>query len=232
MAIGRRRTSALSTAVAPPSRGVMGYALLLFIVAGIGMFVTSMVSTLAQQQKQQPQPLRQSTEVIMSPWMLSPELSALPPIGYSTASAPRGWFGGGGGMDNPLSMFVSPIAPPLRDERVMVPINVSTNVGATPYASYRQVGLLTPLNGKSTDRILPLMAKPLFTNRDKWQYYTISNQQNQVKLPVSRNGRSCTNEYGCDKLENGDTVYVEGSNEVYRVTLYDNGTNEYLPMVL
>jgi hypothetical protein len=138
-------------------------------------------------------------------------------------------------------VLLNPYAPPLRDERYFipsatyippgsVPINISTNVGAVD-TSYRQLGILTPLNGKSKDNILPLMGRPLFTNRDKWNYYTTSNQHNNVKLPVSRNGRSCTNEYGCDRLFNGDTVYIEGANETYKVTIYDNDTIKYLPFI-
>lgn len=141
----------------------------------------------------------------------------------------------------PTDVLLNPYAPPLRDERYLmpsttyippgaVPINISTNVGAVD-TSYRQLGILTPLNGKSKDNILPLMGRPLFTNRDKWNYYTTSNQHNNVKLPVSRNGRSCTNEYGCDRLFNGDTVYVEGANETYKVTIYDNDTIKYLPFI-
>ena len=154
-----------------------------------------------------------------------------------------GWFG----ISWPYNNFVSqdpllnPYAPPLRDERYFipgfngvppgaVPINVSTNVGAVDTA-YRQLGILTPLNGSSKDNILPLMGRPLFTNRDKWQYYSTSNQHNNVKLPVSRAGKSCTNEYGCDKIYNGDTVYIEGLNEAYKVTVYDNNTIKYLPFV-
>jgi len=128
---------------------------------------------------------------------------------------------------DPLS---NPYAPPLRDERYFVPINVSTNIGAVPEnTSYRQLGILTATNSKGA--ILPLMGRPVFTNRDKWQYYTMSDQNNSVKLPVSRNGRSCTNEYGCDRLFNGDTVYIEGLNEPYKVTMYDNDTIRYLPAI-
>jgi hypothetical protein len=126
--------------------------------------------------------------------------------------------------------LLNPYAPPLRDERYLVPINVSTNVGAVD-TSYRQVGMLTPLHGKSKDNILPLMGRPLFTNRNKWQYYSTSNQHNNVKLPLMYNGRSCTNEYGCDQLNSGDSVYVEGANEAYKVTLYDNATIKYLPSI-
>ena len=145
-----------------------------------------------------------------------------------------GWFGGlmPSWPYNNLSSdpLLNPYAPPLRDERYSIPINVSTNIGAVDTA-YRQVGILTPLNGKSKDNILPLMGRPLFTNRNKWNYYSTSNQHNNVKLPISRGGRSCSSEYGCDKLYNGDTVYIEGINESYKITVYDNDTMKYLPFV-
>jgi hypothetical protein len=135
----------------------------------------------------------------------------------------------------PNDIYLNPYAAPLRDDRYlplpidprgMVPINISTQGFDS---SYRQVGILKRMNGP--EMLLPLMGRPLFTNRDKWQYYSTSNQHNNVKLPVSRAGRSCTNEYGCDKLYNGDTVYIEGVNETYRVTVYDNDTIKYLPFV-
>ena len=126
---------------------------------------------------------------------------------------------------NPYSTIdplLNPYAPPLNN------INISTNIGAVDI-SYRQVGILHPLNGKSKDNILSLMGRPVFTNRDKWQYYSISNQHNNVKLPLSQNGKSCTNDYGCNKLYSGDTVYIEGINEAYKATVYDNDTLKYLP---
>lgn len=130
-------------------------------------------------------------------------------------------------------VLLNPYVPPLSDERYFVgtgriPINIQTNVGAVD-TNYRQMGILTGLNTKND--ILSLMGRPVFTNRDKWQYYTISNQHNNVKLPISRNGKSCTNEYGCDRLFNGDSVYVEGINEPYRITIYDNDTIRYLPFL-
>jgi hypothetical protein len=142
---------------------------------------------------------------------------------------------------NNSDTLLNPYAPPLRDERYFIPrlnpvppgalpINISTNVGAVD-SDYRQIGILTPIKGTTKDNILPLLGRPLFTNRDKWQYYSTSNQHNNVKLPVSRAGRSCTNEYGCDKLYTNDRVYVEGANESYKVTIYDNDTIKYLPFL-
>jgi hypothetical protein len=141
----------------------------------------------------------------------------------------------------PKDVLLNPYAPPLRDERYLtpqinlippgtIPINISTNVGAVD-TNYRQVGILNPSNKPNKDNVLPLMGRPVFTNRDKWQYYTIGNQHNNIKLPIVVKGKSGLNEYGVDRLYNGDTVYLEGLNDVYRVTIYDNDTIKYLPFI-
>ena len=133
-------------------------------------------------------------------------------------------------------VLLNPYSAPLRDERVVqvpshdvrggIPINISTQAVDT---NYRQVGILTRVNGEET--ILPLMGRPLYTSRDKWQFYAISDKNNNIKLPISFKGKSCTNEYGCDDVYNGDTVYIEGYNDVFKVTLYDNATMKYIPFI-
>jgi hypothetical protein len=143
----------------------------------------------------------------------------------------------------PNDPLLNPYNPPLRDERYFipelnymppgsVPINISTNISAVPSdTAYRQMGIITPLSGKNVNNILPLMGRPLFTSRQKFQYYTISNQHNNIKLPVSVKGRNGLNEYGVDELFNADTVYVEGYNEPFKVTRYENDTIKYLPFL-
>jgi len=113
---------------------------------------------------------------------------------------------------------------PNRDIRGAIPINIQTQ-GYN--ASYGQVGILTRVNGG--EMILPLMGRPLMTGRDKWQYYCMSDQN--IKLPVSNNGKSCTGEYGCGNLYNGDTIYVEGYNSVFKVTIYENENPRYIPVI-
>lgn len=141
----------------------------------------------------------------------------------------------------PQDVLLNPYSAPYKDERYLVPelkyippnavpINISTNTGAVD-TNYRQMGIITPLNGSSKDNILPLMGRPLFTNRDKWQYYTISNQHNNVKLPISFKGRSALNDYGVDQIFSGDTIYVEGYNDAFKTTVYENDTIKYLPFV-
>ncbi len=129
------------------------------------------------------------------------------------------------------SVLLNPYAPPLRDTTFFrssygIPINVQTRGLDTAYS---QVGILTRINGVET--ILPIMGRPLHVNRNKWQYYSMSDKNNSVKLPISRNGKSCTNEYGCDCLYNGDSVYVEGYNDAFKVTMYDNDRPQYIPFI-
>jgi len=135
---------------------------------------------------------------------------------------------------NNNDVLLNPYTQPLSDERYFIPrripINVSTNVGAVD-TTYRQVGILTPKINKDKDRILPLMGRPLFVSRSKWQYYTMTDKHNSIKLPILYKNRSCTNEYGCDELIGGEHVYVEGYNEAYLVTKYDSDTIKYIPFI-
>lgn len=105
-----------------------------------------------------------------------------------------------------------------------VRINIPTQSVDT---TYRQVGILTRTGGQ--EMILPLIGRPLFTSRDKWQFYTLSDKNNAIKLPVIVNGKSGTNEYGCNNVSTGDMVYVEGYNDAFRVTAYDSASLRYLP---
>lgn len=115
-----------------------------------------------------------------------------------------------------------------------VRVNVPTRSVDT---TYRQVGILTRSGGggggsggtASQETILPLIGRPLFTNRDKWQFYTLSDKNNAIKLPVIINGKSGTGEYGCNNVSTGDTIYVEGYNDAFRVTAYDSASLRYLP---
>jgi hypothetical protein len=162
---------------------------------------------------------------------------------------PRYGGGGGGYTRGPADVLLNPYTPPLRDDRyiggmgvnsiglsgggggmgrggVVIPINVPTR---SVNSSYRQVGILTRVNGPET--ILSLMGRPLFPSQDKWQFYTMSDKNQSVKLPVTHKKRSCTSDLGCDNIYNGDTIYVEGYNDAFRATIYDNAVQYSIPYV-
>jgi len=133
------------------------------------------------------------------------------------------------------SVFLDPHVMPVRETRAYtkdmtdprgLPINIRTQGVDAPF---RQVGILTRNNGGET--ILPLMGRPLQTNRDKHQFYTMNDKNHMIKLPISKNGRSCTGEYGCNDLFNGDAVYVEGYKDSFKVTMYESNVSRYIPFV-
>jgi hypothetical protein len=100
-------------------------------------------------------------------------------------------------------------------------------------ASYSQLGILmrhgTGMNAPPL--ILPLMGRRIMNGRDKLQYFTISNTgMVNTKLPIRVKGKSCMNEYGCNELYSGDTVFVEGYNEEFVATIYENATMAYMPI--
>jgi hypothetical protein len=121
----------------------------------------------------------------------------------------------------------SEYAPPLKIERYGLPINIKTRGYESNYV---QLGILTR-GGGSENMILPLMGRRSTSGRDKYQYYTMTNTAGNIntKLPVSVKGRSCTSDMGCDEIYNGDTIYVEGYNETFSATIYENALHSYIP---
>tara|TARA_Y100000816_G_scaffold90258_1_gene62296 strand:+ start:863 stop:1381 length:519 start_codon:yes stop_codon:yes gene_type:complete len=118
---------------------------------------------------------------------------------------------------------------------VSLPVNVTTNSLTPPLPMntqrgefvYKQVGILTRVNGSNL--ILPLFGRMINTSRVKWQYYTMNESNNSIRLPINVKGRNGTDEYGVDELYSGDTVYVEGYDEVFKATIYKNSNFYYSP---
>lgn len=161
-------------------------------------------------------------------------------MAHATHPPTSAWLGGLSSVATRPDPFNDPYAPPLKmdmpmyiqppitsDVRGVIPINVKTRGFDN---GYQQVGILTRQNGND-NLILPLMGTRI-DSRDKWNYFTLSNSGNiNTRLPVSNNGKSCTNEYGCDEIYNGDSIYVEGYKDVFVATVYENGTFRYLPVL-
>ena len=53
--------------------------------------------------------------------------------------------------------------------------------------------------------------------------------KNSVKLPIVSNGKSSMNEYGINELYNGDVVYVQGYDDTFKITIYENNSIQYIP---
>jgi hypothetical protein len=140
-------------------------------------------------------------------------------------------------------VFSDPYFPPLKDnmdgpfvrppifqgtyERRGVPINMETQRTGR---SFNQIGVLTRSGNINGELILPIFGRDLLSNRNKWQYYTLSNTGNiSSKLPVRVHGKDGMSEYGVDEINNGDVIYVQGYNDIFLATIYDSRGNSYIP---
>jgi hypothetical protein len=126
----------------------------------------------------------------------------------------------------------------IRGLPAVIPINVPTQGRSS---SFSQMGILVrdrtegAVSSKYYDSndslhdnmILPLMGRRTMNGRDKYQYYTTA-QNGTTKLPITFKGRNGMNEYGCDEISNSEIVDVQGYNNKFKVTMYENGNNQYI----
>ena len=115
-----------------------------------------------------------------------------------------------------------------------VRVNIATR-GPTPKIS--QIGILskkthTEYLGPGSDseaHVLPLLGRKTYNRSNKWVYYTATDKYNQVRIPISHNGRNCGGEYGCDEIMDGDTITIPELNGTFVVKIYENTSLHYIP---
>ena len=135
------------------------------------------------------------------------------------------------------NIFDNPYSPPLDKSNIdyyglpQTQVNIPTRGFS---GNFSQVGILTKPNKNEKDSplILPIMGRHLANGRDKFQYYTMSNTGSvNTKLPIRVNGKSGSGEYGCDEIQNQDNIYVDGYNDTFHFTKYENSTFAYTPSI-
>jgi len=135
--------------------------------------------------------------------------------------------------------IINPLLPPERsmEGSYGIPINVPTR-GET--GSFQQIGALYKETvesedmapGNNTDSVvLALFGKQTYPRSQKWTYYTSSDRNHQVKMPLSNKGRKCDSQYGCEEISNDDLITVPGYNGVFRAVIYDYDAPKYIPCV-
>ena len=115
-----------------------------------------------------------------------------------------------------------------------VRVNIATR-GPTPKIS--QIGILSKMthsndSGPGSDpeaHILPLLGRKTYNRSNKWVYYTATDKYNQVRIPISHNGRDCGGEYGCDEIMDGDSITIPELNGSFKAKIYENTSLHYIP---
>ena len=74
---------------------------------------------------------------------------------------------------------------------------------------YQQVGILTTNEDDKEPIVLPLFARKLRNNKDRWQYYTATDKNNMMRLPIRHDNMKCEEDIGCREIYDGDSLSVE-----------------------
>ena len=84
-----------------------------------------------------------------------------------------------------------------------------------PQASH-QVGLLRQdAESESDGDVRPIYAKPVRGRRDRWHYWsTTGNGHNNYAVPLTLDGRDCTEDIGCQEMYGNESVSLWDNPEV------------------
>ena len=141
--------------------------------------------------------------------------------------------------DKAAERIINPLLPPERSytNTYGTPINIPSR---GPLQSFQQIGILYKENIVNTDQmpgnnnesnILPLFGRPTFPGSKRWNYYTSSDKFQNFKLPITRDGRKCSDDLGCDEIMNGEMITIPSYNGKFKVEIYDFDRPRYIPFV-
>lgn len=96
-------------------------------------------------------------------------------------------------------------------------------------AAYQQVGILTSNDSDSGEpTILPLFSKRANNHRDRWNYYTTTDKNTMLRLPIRHDNMNCDDDIGCNEIYDGNTLYIEMyKGKTFTVTIYKKQTLSY-----
>ena len=103
--------------------------------------------------------------------------------------------------------------------------NRESNAGA----AYQQVGILTSNDNDSNEpTILPLFSKRANNHRDRWNYYTTTDKNTMLRLPIRHDNMNCDDDIGCNEIYDGNTLYIEMyKGKTFTATIYKKQTLSY-----
>lgn len=91
--------------------------------------------------------------------------------------------------------------------------------------SYQSMGLLKTGDGQ----LLPLFGRRVASRSDRFNYYTRTDTNNPVPLPIHYKRRDCQDDVGCDELMSGEEIKIIPTGQTAQATLYRFDGPTYVP---
>ena len=97
-----------------------------------------------------------------------------------------------------------------------------------PPGEYDRVGFLQ--DPDDPNKLQELFGRPTYPNSNHWNYFVKSDQYHQIPIPVTMDGKNCTDETGCTELNNQDSINL--FNKQHTATIYKPEPYYYNPYVI
>ena len=134
----------------------------------------------------------------------------------------------------PLRNWVSPVD---LEGTIVPPFNSGTvpivsSLGSIPIMptrglpeAYQSMGIVTTSSGE----LLPLYGRRVASRSDRFNYYTRTDTNNPIPLPIRHKRRDCQDDIGCEELFDGDNVQIAPTKQDGSVTIYRFNGPTYIP---
>jgi hypothetical protein len=140
---------------------------------------------------------------------------------------PVGGVSGSMSMEQPSPQVV--VIDASKEDRLPVyPKNLPQYSSPNRPLDYQQVGILTSNETDKEPIVLPLYGRKLYNRSDRWQYYTATDKNNMMRIPLSFGNRPCEDDVGCNEINNGDTLTIDiYSGRTFTATVYRTDAPHY-----
>lgn len=93
---------------------------------------------------------------------------------------------------------------------------------------YQQVGILTANEEDKEPIVLPLFCRKLQHNKDRFNYYTATDKNNMMRLPIKIDNMSCEDTIGCREIYDNDKITLEiYKGRIFTATIYKKDVPQY-----
>lgn len=94
--------------------------------------------------------------------------------------------------------------------------------------NYQQIGILTSNETDKEPIVLPLFGRKVGNRSDRWQYYTATDKNNMMRLPIRYENKECEDEVGCRELYSNDKISVDiYQGRIFTATIYKTESPKY-----
>ena len=94
--------------------------------------------------------------------------------------------------------------------------------------SYQSMGIVTTSNGE----LLPLYGRRVASRSDRFNYYTRTDTNNPIPLPIQHKRRNCQDDVGCEELFDGENVQISPTHQNGTVSIYRFNGPTYNPNLI